>query len=115
MPPIYCNDGTTLSVQASAFHYCRPRSDVAPWSHVEVMILKAFEPLPRRWWAFHDGWTDAETVGITGAEGGVFAYVPVDLVMAYIDDHNRLLLSPRTLLRRVFYLTRDHFRDILGV
>ena len=26
-PRLYCNDGYSISVQASSFHYCRPRED----------------------------------------------------------------------------------------
>ena len=29
-------DGNTVSVQASSLHYCLPRKDHGPWSHVEL-------------------------------------------------------------------------------
>ena len=29
-------DGNTMSVQASRCHYCIPREDSGPWSHVEL-------------------------------------------------------------------------------
>lgn len=38
---ITCKDGTTLSVQASKYHYCKPREDTGPWTHVEVMTTGA--------------------------------------------------------------------------
>ena len=37
--------GTRLSVQASHFHYCRPRDDVGPYTRVEVMHPDA----PEKW------------------------------------------------------------------
>ena len=33
---ITCRDGFEVSIQASAGHYCIPRSDEGPWSHVEI-------------------------------------------------------------------------------
>lgn len=35
-PIVICNDGMELSIQASNTHYCRPRDDIGPYSHVEV-------------------------------------------------------------------------------
>jgi len=34
-PSIECADGFTMSVQASASHYCSPRSDIGPWNAYE--------------------------------------------------------------------------------
>jgi hypothetical protein len=34
--PITCADGLQVSVQASRDHYCSPRNDTGPWTHVEV-------------------------------------------------------------------------------
>jgi hypothetical protein len=36
---ITCGDGTEFSIQASEFTYCRPRNNLGPWTHVEVMTL----------------------------------------------------------------------------
>jgi hypothetical protein len=40
MPPeyrvLYCCDGFSLSVNGSQYHFCRPRNNHGPWSHVEV-------------------------------------------------------------------------------
>lgn len=33
---VVCKDGTTISVQASFHHYCTPRSNLGPYTHVEV-------------------------------------------------------------------------------
>ena len=42
---ITCRDGTQISVQAGEYHYCRPRSNQGPWTHVEVMMLSATSPV----------------------------------------------------------------------
>lgn len=36
---IVCGDGSTMSVQASENHYCTPRSNTGPYTHVEVWCL----------------------------------------------------------------------------
>ena len=41
LPPVVCNDGTVLSVQAGEFLYCTPRNNDGPWTHVEVMVIRA--------------------------------------------------------------------------
>lgn len=41
---ITCADGSEFSVQASVYHYCKPRTDYGPWTHVEVMNLSDVEP-----------------------------------------------------------------------
>jgi hypothetical protein len=33
---LVCKDGTTISVRASADHYCRPQTDEGPWETFEV-------------------------------------------------------------------------------
>lgn len=42
--PIECRDGARFSVQASQYHYCSPRNDAGPWTHVEVMPLDGAIP-----------------------------------------------------------------------
>ena len=60
--------GALLSVQASDFHYCLPRDDMGPYTHVEVEHPDAPEEwAPRRSW---------ETI---------YAYVPIEMVAAEID------------------------------
>jgi hypothetical protein len=39
LKPIKCRDGSTLSVQASRYHYSKPRDDKGPYTHVEVGFL----------------------------------------------------------------------------
>ncbi len=72
---IKCVDGTTLSVHASKLHYCRPRSDFGPYSHVEVSCLSV-DP-PETWARYADG----------DYPNAVYGYVPIELVEAYIESH----------------------------
>ena len=43
IPEIVCKDGTTLSVQASEFHYCTPRDNKGPYTHVEIGFPSTIE------------------------------------------------------------------------
>lgn len=66
---IVCADGTRLSVQASSTHYCTPRSDFGPYTHVEVWRVTA----PVTEFEY-----DSEEPS---------AYVPIEKVVAFIDNH----------------------------
>tara|TARA_R110000868_G_scaffold298_5_gene2482 strand:- start:1486 stop:1788 length:303 start_codon:yes stop_codon:yes gene_type:complete len=35
-PATVCADGFTISIQASSYHYCEPRNNEGPYTHVEV-------------------------------------------------------------------------------
>ena len=72
---IRCADGTVLSVQASHTHYCTPRLDYGPYSHVEVGYPTA-DP-PETWRTYADGEYPST----------VYGYVPVELVREFIDSH----------------------------
>ena len=71
--PVICVDGTTLSVQASEFHYSSPRENVGPYTEVEV-------------------WRVSNTTGIEQffdySEEDPSAYVPIEQVVAFIDSHS---------------------------
>lgn len=73
MPPIFCIDGTRLSVQAGVHLYCTPRSNMGPYTHVEVGFPSS--PPPECWEPYNDG------------DSGVWAFVPVELVHFYIAGH----------------------------
>lgn len=42
---VTCGDGTVLSVQAGRYHYCEPRNNEGPWTHVEVTLISNNVPL----------------------------------------------------------------------
>lgn len=66
---VECADGTTISVQASRFHYSTPRSDCGPYTHVEV------------WQA------TAPVTEFDYDEEYPSAYVPIEKVIEFIDNH----------------------------
>lgn len=76
-PSILCADGTTLSVQASVGHYCIPRNGEGPYTAVEVGYPSAPWPEAAEY-KEDDSVDDCDTV---------FAFVPIELVQAYIAAH----------------------------
>lgn len=76
-----CADGTSLSVQASAFHYCIPRDNEGPYIRMEVGFIedKNGAPLtpPDAWAEYADG----------EFPNAVYGYVPVALIDAFIVEH----------------------------
>ncbi len=66
---VECADGTTISVQASQFHYSTPRSDYGPYTHVEVWLATA----PVTEFDY-----DKEYPSV---------YVPIEKVVEFIDNH----------------------------
>jgi len=79
---LVCNDGTTLSVQASDTHWCSPRRSYVDYytddieyfdySSVEVWCVSTDVP---------DSWSDY------GDDDNPYAYIPVTLVEKFIDSH----------------------------
>lgn len=79
LPHVVCEDGFTMSVQASSGHYCRPEEDDGPYTHVEVGYPSAIEEdlLP---YAEDD----------ENPTGTVYWRVPVGLVDDVIKKHGGL-------------------------
>lgn len=76
-PKIVCADGFTISVQASYFHYCEPRTNSGPWETVECGYPSA-----------HPGEDFVEYAeDMDNPLDTVYGYVPVDVVQALIDFH----------------------------
>lgn len=84
MPAIKCADGTTLSVQASNYHYCTPRDDNGPWTAVEVGFPSVQPP---------DTWTQY-CEDSTKPTDTVYACVPVSLVREFIAEHGMEAKDP---------------------
>lgn len=74
-PAIRCRDGTTLSVQASRYHFCAPRENHGPYKAIEVGYPTA-TPL-ESWAKYADGEYPAT----------VYGYVPVELVREFVATH----------------------------
>ena len=84
MPKLICMDGFSISVQASRLHYCIPRDDTGPYTHVEcgypseeVQELLEYKDSP----------DDPPT-------RTVYAYVPIQLVCDIINSHGGLEEKP---------------------
>jgi hypothetical protein len=76
--PLEFNDGVTLSVQASRYHYCIPRDNLGPWTHFECGYPSAWLPELAPY---------AETPDTTET---VFALVPEEVILKIIEKHGGL-------------------------
>lgn len=79
---LVCKDGTTLSVQASIFHYCIPRDNVGPYTCVEVGYIVDKEEntiTPPETWREYSSDNEFPT--------DVYGYVPLTLVIEFIILH----------------------------
>ena len=75
-PRVHCADGFSVSVQASQFHYCRPRIDNADkYEAVELGYPSAADDLITDY---------AEDCAYTDT---VYGYVPVEIVHKLIEKH----------------------------
>ena len=79
-PRIICNDGFSASVQASEFHYCHPRNNDGPYTHVEVGFPSDKEELLLPYAESYDD----------GNDTGIYPMVPVEIVEAIIKKHGGL-------------------------
>ena len=75
-PRIFCNDGFSISVQASKFHYCRPRLDgIQDYEAVELGYPSNEDELINDY-AEDDDYTKT-----------VYGYVPIEVVEKLIEKH----------------------------
>lgn len=77
-PRLYCNDGYSISVQASAFHYCSPRlNGLQDYKSVELGYPSAEDELINEYAEDGDmNYTDT-----------VYGYVPIEIVEKLIEKH----------------------------
>ena len=76
-PRLYCNDGYSISVQASAFHYCSPRlNGLQEYKSVELGYPSAEDELINEY--AEDCMNYTETV---------YGYVPIEIVEKLIEKH----------------------------
>lgn len=78
LPRIVCVDGTSLSVQASRNHYCTPRNDKGPYTHVEVGYPSIRPP---------QVWIDEYCEDPSAPLNTVYPYIPIELVLFFIAAH----------------------------
>ena len=73
---VTCKDGFSVSIQASARHYCLPRVDEGPWTHVELGYPSQPDPLISGY---------AEDFG--DLTQTAYPYVPQEVVSCLIQSH----------------------------
>lgn len=78
--PVECVDGFEVSIQASPYHYCSPRSTVGPYSAVELGFPSEQIPSLDQYAEDRDDHTRT-----------VFAYVPINEVAEVLAQHGGLL------------------------
>lgn len=75
-PRLVLKDGTTVSVQASRYHYCTPRDDSGPYTHVECGFPSK---VPSDEMLKYAEITDIPTKT-------VYPYVPIEIVAEWINE-----------------------------
>ena len=75
-PRLFCNDGFSISVQASSFHYCKPRLDgIQDYESVELGFPSMEDELINEY-AEDEPYTET-----------VYGYVPIEIVEELINKH----------------------------
>ena len=83
-PRLYCNDGFSVSVQASEFNYCEPRRDgVRNYKSVELRVPSVEDELIRDY--SEDDFDDPDYPDI------VYKYVPIEIVEKLIEKHGGII------------------------
>ena len=75
-PRLFCNDGFSISVQASKFHYCRPRLDGPQDDEAVELGYPSDEDELINDYAESDNYTKT-----------VYGYVPIEVVERLIEKH----------------------------
>ena len=78
---IRCNDGFSMSVQASREHYCTPHNDEGPYTHVEVGYPNE---LDERLMPYADNSDDFQIVGMRSM---LYINVPAHVICSVIFQH----------------------------
>ena len=92
---VVCADGFSVSVQASGFNYCSPRTDEGPWDSVECGFPTAKDPILEKYAEDPGAGTtrvgpDGEDVE-TGQVQTVYGWVPSEVVMQIIESHGGMV------------------------
>jgi len=93
---VVCADGFSVSVQASSFNYCSPRTDEGPWESVECGFpTKEGGPALEKY--AEDPGAGTTRVGPhgedieTGQVQTVYGWVPSQVVMQIIESHGGMV------------------------
>lgn len=74
MPKLYLKDGVSVSVQASTLHYCSPKNNTGPYTHVELGYIEGCE-IPAAFMEYGE------------PDSSIFAFVPMYLIEFFIAAH----------------------------
>ena len=76
-PRLYCNDGYSISVQASSFHYCKPRlNGIQDYESVELGFPSTEDELINEYAEDDSDYTKT-----------VYGYVPIEIIEELINKH----------------------------
>jgi hypothetical protein len=75
-PRAVCADGFNVSIQASSGHWCRPKENNGPYTHVEFGYPSEVD--------------DLLTPYANDSLGGVYSQMPVEVVDAILEKHGAL-------------------------
>ena len=93
-PRVRCNDGFSVSIQASRDHCCTPRDDIGPYDGVEVTY-------PSEWEDLLLPFTDSGTPTICGEAPTLHVNVPASVVREMVKKHGGLARRSGKLPRMV--------------
>jgi hypothetical protein len=81
-PLTHCEDGFSVSVQASEYHYCSPREDGYPLHMYDTVEVGYPSERPEPWekWQTYTSEPDRPT-------DTVYGWVPLEMVLALIESH----------------------------
>ena len=107
---IVCKDGFTVSIQASANHYCSPKVDGINivYSSVELGMPNQVDPLLVQYAENQDNLL-----------GTAYGWVPSDIVVAVIEKHGGVISGtlPKFALKKIktYYIQSDVFANWLWI
>ena len=82
-PRIVCNDGYSVSVQASRYHYCSPRIDGAEqYESVELLFPNMEDELINDYEVYSD---------YDDCNWSIYHYVPIEIVNVLIEKHGGIV------------------------
>jgi hypothetical protein len=92
---VVCADGFSVSVQASNFNYCSPRTDEGPWESVECGFPTEKDSVLQEYAEDPDAGTTrvgpkGETIE-TGQVQTVYGWVPSNVILQVIESHGGVI------------------------
>jgi len=90
---VVCKDGFTMSVQASAYHYCSPKiHNAESYTEVEIGYPNNREPLLDKYCEGYGLWVKGkELFKDSTFKNAVYPYVPADVLIEVIMKHGGMI------------------------